>query len=83
MRCNECKETSFHRAWECSGRKHHEIYDLSDEFVAKAHAGREAEARFWVRGLIPSPWLEVPEPIQEEDWTCHGIDGFGEACFPH
>eukprot|EP00959_Pyramimonas_sp_CCMP1952_P458167 9476169-Pyramimonas_sp.AAC.1 len=82
-RCKECKETSFHRIWECTGRKPHEIYKLSDEFAARAQTGREAEACFWVRGLIPEPWLEVPKPIQSEDWTCHGINGFDEACFPH
>ena len=83
-RCKDCKETSFHRVWECEARKPHDIYKLSDEFAGRAQAGREAEECFWVRGLIPSSWLTVPEPIQDEDWICYGLEGGGltDSCFP-
>eukprot|EP00974_Lingulodinium_polyedra_P014219 1377416-Lingulodinium_polyedra.AAC.1 len=58
-------DTDFHRIWECPSTSHLESARKTRHLEPRAALGVRLFPAFWIRGLIPLEWLEVPEPPDE------------------
>ena len=72
--CQRCDlnvpESDFHRAWECPANASLDVCAASDGLIDEAGANAAEWPCFYLRGLIPASWTEVPEPplvCTEED----------------
>ena len=68
-RCNKEEETDAHRIWRCEKN----LTSTAKAISSTNHLAREAngeaaaeEECFWLRGLIPKPWLKVEEPTEDK-----------------
>ena len=71
-RCGEAPETAFHRAWACRCNTGAIAYTASDTLSAQAYAQHEADACFWLRGIIPAHWTRVDPVPTEYSWKASG-----------
>eukprot|EP00959_Pyramimonas_sp_CCMP1952_P267693 5596832-Pyramimonas_sp.AAC.1 len=76
-RCGEGAETPLHRSWLCSCNVGSRAYDQSDNLTAEAVAQHESHACFWLRGIIPGSWTNVPPPPSEPSWIFSGSNELG------
>eukprot|EP00959_Pyramimonas_sp_CCMP1952_P000932 18549-Pyramimonas_sp.AAC.1 len=72
QRCRQARETPFHRVWACPENRGSLAYEKSEEFVPEAYSQWESAECFWLRGLLPSSWVEAPPPVMSDDWRCSG-----------
>eukprot|EP00959_Pyramimonas_sp_CCMP1952_P410772 8608175-Pyramimonas_sp.AAC.1 len=61
-RCRKAPEDMMHRIWLCESNVKKDAYTESDDLIPQALAQGEANQGFWLRGLMPAPWTEVPPP---------------------
>eukprot|EP00959_Pyramimonas_sp_CCMP1952_P161523 3377575-Pyramimonas_sp.AAC.1 len=80
-RCREHPETPCHRAWGCPKNTGSPAYMASEELVPQALTQVDTAECFWLRGLIPSQWLEVPTAPNEAQWEVVGLNGLAQGMF--
>ena len=80
QRCKAAPETLFHRYWACAENKGHPAYDESERYAEQAAEESELFPIFWLRGLLPLPWVQVPPPPVEEAWEGWGFQQLGPGC---
>jgi ribonuclease HI len=77
--CQRCdlgaEETDLHRCWQCPGNEALAACARSAHLCEEAERGSVEHPCFWLRGLIPSSWVEVPEP--EDDELVVPVDALG------
>eukprot|EP00959_Pyramimonas_sp_CCMP1952_P416723 8730636-Pyramimonas_sp.AAC.1 len=59
--------------WTCEANSDSPAYRMSSHLVSRAVAESDAYPCFWLRGLLPSPWVDVPPPIEHPEWTPIGL----------
>eukprot|EP00959_Pyramimonas_sp_CCMP1952_P357385 7483752-Pyramimonas_sp.AAC.1 len=74
QRCKGAPETMLHRGWTCPANVGNEAHSRSDEMLAQASAQSEMDSGFWLRGMLPQSWTDVPPPAALKDWSVAGAN---------
>ena len=63
-RCGLCEETDYHTFWECGCNDSftHPFVTKTNHLKQKAREGTEEYPCFWLRGIIPASFTQVPPP---------------------
>ena len=86
-RCGMEVEDDFHRFWSCPDNATISDPDVqqTQSLIGQARAGVDAFACFWLRGIVPHAWSNVPEAPDEEqvsnDWHASDDEVWGPGFY--